>query len=141
MSESQSPLLSVVVAIVSDTTDSRSDASHLDSCLQALSQQIDAPPMEIIVPYHGNVSGIESMKAHILTSSSSPLTILKPILPKVEVANITMSFAPRGLAVARGEIIGLLEDHGRSDPHWCARMVEAHQQTSRRRRWCHRKRD
>jgi Glycosyl transferase family 2 len=129
MSESQSPLLSVVVAIVSDTTDSRSDASHLDSCLHALSQQIDAPSMEIIVPYHGNVSGIESMKAQYSNVVFIAVNDLKTYPAQGGSREHHDELRARGLAVARGEIIGLLEDHGRPDPHWCARMVEAHQQT------------
>jgi hypothetical protein len=32
------------------------------------------------------------------------------------------------MATASGEIIGLLEDHGRPDPHWCAQILEAHRQ-------------
>jgi len=32
----------------------------------------------------------------------------------------------RGLAFARGKIIGLLEDHAIADPNWCARVIAAH---------------
>jgi hypothetical protein len=34
----------------------------------------------------------------------------------------------RGVAAARGEIVALMEDHGVADPHWCARIVEAHRE-------------
>jgi hypothetical protein len=32
------------------------------------------------------------------------------------------------MAASCGEIIAFLEDHVRPDPHWCARMIEVHQQ-------------
>jgi len=46
---SPDPELSVVVAIVSDTTD-RPDVAHLEMCLAALVKQSNAPVTEIIVP-------------------------------------------------------------------------------------------
>ncbi|MCI0591197.1 MAG: hypothetical protein L0Y67_06305 [Gammaproteobacteria bacterium] len=126
MDSPQNPLLSVVVVIVSDTTDARCDVAHLAGNLQALTQQLDPPPMEIIVPYHPPVEGIEELKSRF------------PDVVFIAVENhrtITRSGGSRehhdklrahGLAFARGEIIGLLEDHARPDSHWCARMVEAH---------------
>jgi hypothetical protein len=128
MDPSHKPLLSVVVVIVSDTTDSRSDASLLDSCLEALSQQVDAPPMEIIVPYHGNVSGIELIKAQYPDVVFIPANDLKIYTGQGGSREHHDELRARGLAAARGEIIGLLEDHARPDLNWCARMVEAHQQ-------------
>ena len=59
----QNPVLSVVVAIVSDTTDPQAGVGHLAECLRALSHQVEAPPMELIVPYHEkDVDGIESLQ-------------------------------------------------------------------------------
>ena len=55
-------LLSVVVVIVSDTMDRRAGAGNLRVCLEALSKQIDAPPMEVIVPYHPATVGIEDLR-------------------------------------------------------------------------------
>ena len=43
------PTLSVIVAIVSDTTNPRVDPERLAGCLEALSAQVDAPAMEVIV--------------------------------------------------------------------------------------------
>jgi len=56
------PVISVIVAIVSDTTETRCDTSHLAGSLEALTQQINPPPMEILVPYHPRVEGIEELK-------------------------------------------------------------------------------
>jgi hypothetical protein len=36
----------------------------------------------------------------------------------------------RGLALARGEVVGMLEDHARPDAHWCAGMVQAHRRAA-----------
>ena len=55
------PAFSVVVAMVSDTTDS-ADTSHLVPCLDALLAQAGAPAMEIIVPYHAGVRGIAEVE-------------------------------------------------------------------------------
>ena len=57
------PKLSVVVAIVSDTTSERVDTSYLRGCLVALQNQIDPSSMEIIVPYHQQVEDVEQLHA------------------------------------------------------------------------------
>src|SRR5579884_1094051 len=64
MAAPDTPVLSVVVAIVSDTT-GRADTRHLDPCLDALTRQAAAEgavAMEIIVPYHPSVDGIALMR-------------------------------------------------------------------------------
>ena len=60
------PVLSVVVAIVSDTTD-HADSSHLIPCLAALKKQKGAPSLEIIVPYHPSLKGIAQCASSIRT--------------------------------------------------------------------------
>ena len=128
MLDSKRPALSVVVAIVSDTTDSRCDVSHLTASLSALTRQIDPPTMEIIVPYHPRVEGIEQLKLQF----SDVIFVECGDLGTDENWGGTREhhdkLRARGVAAARGEIIGLLEDHARPDPHWCARVVEAHRQ-------------
>jgi hypothetical protein len=59
MSESEKPVLSVIVVIAIDTTTPRAKVSLLARCLEALSKRADAPCMEIIVPYHQGVDGID----------------------------------------------------------------------------------
>ena len=59
MNNSDEPLLSVVVVIVSDTTGVRSEATFLEGCLESLTHQNCPPPMEIIVPYRPPVDGLE----------------------------------------------------------------------------------
>ena len=117
------PVLSVVVAIVSDTT-GRPDVSHLDPCLEALTRQ--SAPMEIIVPYHPSVDGIGRMREKY------------PRVQFVEAARLNTytgqggsrehhdELRARGLAGAKGRIVALIEDHGVVAPGWAAGVVEAH---------------
>jgi len=119
------PVLSVVVAIVSDTT-GRPDVSHLDPCLEALTGQSAAAPMEIIVPYHPSVDGIGRMREKY------------PQVRFVEAARLSTytgqggsrehhdELRARGLAEAKGRIVALIEDHGIVAPGWSAAVVEAH---------------
>ncbi|MBI3950389.1 MAG: glycosyltransferase [Acidobacteria bacterium] len=129
MVNSHNPQLSVVVVIVSDTTDARGDVSHLAGNLEALTQQINPPPMEVVVPYHLRVEGIEELKRRFPTVVFIPVNDLKTFTGQGGSREHHDELRARGLAAARGEIIGLLEDHARPDPYWCARMVEAHQQS------------
>lgn len=122
------PRLSVVIVEVSDTVARRTDFAHLARCLEALNGQIDPPSMEILVPYLArgyDEPGIEEIKTRF------PAVRLLPI--EVRAAHDAAGgrehhdeLRARGLAAARGDLVGLLEDHARPDPHWCARAVEAH---------------
>ena len=128
MSESQNPLLSIVVAIVSDTTEAHCGTSHLVPCLEALSQQLDPPLMEIIVPYHDGVTGIEELKLRFPEIIFIHATDLKTYVAGGGSREHHNELRMRGVAAARGKIIALLEDHGRPDRHWCSLMVRAHEQ-------------
>ena len=51
---SENPKLSVVICVVSDSI-------HLEGCLNALENQLDAPPIEIIVPYMAQDQQIQDL--------------------------------------------------------------------------------
>jgi hypothetical protein len=129
MDSSLNPRLSVVVVIVSDTTDARSQVAHLAGCLQALTRQVDPPSMEIIVPYHPRTPGIEDLKLRFPSVVFLGIEDLKTFVDRGGSREHHDELRARGLAAARGDLLGLLEDHARPDPHWCARMVEAHRQS------------
>jgi hypothetical protein len=129
MNQKKHPVLSVVVAIVSDTTGTRADVSHLQGNLEALYQQIDPPPMEIVVPYHAQVEGIEKLKLRFPKVVFMRVDDLRSYSGRGGSREHHDELRARGLALARGEIVGLLEDHGLPDPHWCAGLVGAHQQS------------
>lgn len=127
MSSSQHPVLSVVVVIVSDTLEPRADASHLAGCLDALSHQIDAPPMEIIVPYHENVDGIEDLKRRFSHETFIPISGLE-ISPGSREHHDALR--ARGMLAAHGDLIALLEDHARPDERWSTNIVAAHRSSN-----------
>lgn len=122
------PLLSVVIAIVSDTTQSQADTSLLGGCLESLALQIDAPPMEVIVPFHSCVDGIDRLRSRFPDVAFVRVDDLRTYTGQGGSREHHDELRARGLAAARGQIIGLLEDHARPDQHWCASMVEAHRQ-------------
>ena len=118
--------LSVIVVISSDTVARRADVSHLEGCLQALSKQKDPPEMEIIVPHHEDVDGIEEL------SRRYPAVVFLPV-PIVSIADREGGgrehhdvLRAHGIHIAQGELIAMLEDYARPDPDWSAKIVAAH---------------
>jgi len=123
------PLLSAVVVIVSDTLEPRAHTGHLAGCLGALKEQIDAPPFEVIVPYHAATDGIAELQkdfaeVRFVAVEEAAIGERKP--GSREHHDVLRS---RGLALARGALLALLEDHARPDPRWCANLAAAHRQT------------
>lgn len=127
MSAPQNPILSVVVAIVSDTTDPQAGVGHLAGCLKALSHQVDAPPMELIVPYHEkDVDGIENLQDQFSHVNFVPVTDLKTSSRKDGSREHHDTLRARGLLAAQGDLVALMEDHARPDKNWCANIFAAH---------------
>jgi hypothetical protein len=121
------PTLSVVVALVSDTTAQDYDLRHARGCLQALTEQVDAPSMEVILPYPANTPGIEALEAQFPGVRFLRVDDLKTLQRRGRSREHHDELRARGLAAARGEILAMLEDHARPDPHWSAQIVRAHQ--------------
>jgi hypothetical protein len=119
-------LLSVVVALVSDTTDGHCDLSHLAGCLEALAGQVGAPPLEIIVPYPASLTGMEEIRRRFPGVVLLPCADLKTYTGRGGSREHHDELRACGLAVARGDLLGLVEDHVRPDPHWAAAMTEMH---------------
>ena len=99
--------LSVIVVISSDTVARRADVSHLEGCLQALSKQKDPPEMEIIVPHHEDVDGIEEL------SRRYPAVVFLPV-PIVSIADREGGgrehhdvLRAHGIHIAQGELIAM----------------------------------
>jgi Glycosyl transferase family 2 len=126
MSVPETSLLSVVVVIVSDTIERRAGVGNLAVCLEALSNQVDAPPLEVIVPHHPETDGIEDLRKrfpHVMFIAVADLQTSSHTGGSREHHDVLRA---RGLTAAHGDVIGLLEDHGRPDEHWCANVVAAH---------------
>jgi hypothetical protein len=128
MSESEKPVLSVIVVIASDTTTPRAEVSLLARCLEALSKQVNAPPTEIIIPYHPGVDGIDYLQNRFPEVAFVPATDLKGWSAAGSSREHHDELKTRALKVARGAIIGFLEDNETPDERWCARTVEAHRE-------------
>lgn len=126
MSASTSPVLSIVVGIVSDTTEAVPRSDLLADCLEALAQQVDPPPHEIIVPHLEHVEGLEAVKARFPDVRFLPMP---DVVARVGGREHHDVLRARGLAAGRGDLVGLLEDHARPDPRWAANVVAAHRQS------------
>lgn len=124
----ESPDLSVVVAIVSDTTSPHADVAHLRESLQRLtSGQIDPPSIEVIVPYLNHVDGIDAL------SNEFPQVVFLPV------NDIDMSaykgggrehhdvIRARGMQIAKGRLVALLEDCALPAENWARAVVDTHE--------------
>ena len=119
------PVLTVIVAIVSDTTKC-ADVAHLEGCLTSLMQQTDCPAMEIIVPHHPAVEGIAAARDRFPRVKFVEIADLRTYKGTPGIREHHDEIRSRGLAMARGSIVALTEDHAIPVRDWCARMVEAH---------------
>jgi hypothetical protein len=118
------PILTVVVTVVSDTTE-QANTSHLEGCLEALQRQIDPPVTEVLVTCDTHLPGIEDLQLRF------------PDVDFIRVEKFRGSRSGpsrehhdelRGIGIrrARAPLVALLEDHGRVDPHWSAELVKEH---------------
>lgn len=128
MSGSEKPVLSVIVVIASDTTTPRAEVSLLARCLEALSHQVNAPGMEIIVPYHQGVDGIGYLQERFPDVVLVPVNDLKSWPATGGSREHHDELKTRALEAARGVIVGFLEDNEAPDEYWCAHTLEAHRE-------------
>jgi hypothetical protein len=126
MTADLSPVLSVIVAIVSDTTRSP-DANHLEPCLAALTRQTDVPAIEIIVPHLPAVAGIAAVRARYPGVRFVEIPDLKTYTGQSGSREHHDELRSRGIALARGRIVALIEDVGVAAPDWAASMIGSHQ--------------
>jgi hypothetical protein len=119
------PVLSVVIAIASDTT-SPTDTRHLRPCLAALRKQLNAPTMEVIVPLPVGVSGIDSLRQEYSEVRFLEVADLRKYSQKGESREHHGELIARGFAQARGSLIALIEDHDVVAAEWSANAVNAH---------------
>lgn len=127
MTDAQPPQLSVVVAIVSDTTDPHVDVANLVGCLEAIAQQVDPPRMEVVVSHLPDVEGLEALKTRYPSVIFLPVTDARGPLETGGGREHHDVLRARAMAISRGDLIALIEDHARPDPHWCANIVKAHE--------------
>jgi len=90
--------------------------SHLLRCLESFENQIDRPPMEILVvrPAGEDVSWIEQRFDGVRALSAKS-------------ASTQADMLALALSRASGDVIALTVDHCTVEERWCARCVAAHQ--------------
>jgi hypothetical protein len=114
------PTLSVVVCVVSD-------AKHLEGCLAALNQQVDAPTIEIIVPYVAEDQEISNLTKQFPHVMFHPVSNIRSFIdPHGGSREHHDELRAIGLGMAKGDILALIEDHGWADKDWARNIVEAH---------------
>jgi hypothetical protein len=117
-------LLSVVVTIVDG-------GETLSRCLAALISQIDAPQMEVIVPYDDTVTGLSPIMSRFETVGFLSLGRLPAAAPKTSHGGQHELFDRRraaGLRAAHGDIVAILEDRGVPRRDWAAAVVRVHRE-------------
>ena len=127
--EAPGPILSVVAAVVSDTT-GPPNADHLEPCLAALIVQRNAPPMEILVPYLPSTAGISALRERYPEARFIEVRDLRMYAGASGSREHHDELRARGMAEARGSVIALIEDHGIAAEDWAAQIVESHRETS-----------
>jgi hypothetical protein len=119
------PVLSVVVALVSDTT-GPPDCAHLEPCLAALIRQAGAPPMEILVPVLPATAGVAELRRKYPEARIFEAPDLRLYTGQPGSREHHDELRARGMAQARGRIVALIEDHGIAAEDWAARIIELH---------------
>jgi hypothetical protein len=120
------PLLTVVVTVVSDTSE-EADTSHLMGCLNALRQQVNPPAMEVLVTCDARLRGIKELQERFPEVRFISVEKLHRVRsgPSREHHDELRGI---GIRDSRAPLVALIEDVGRPDPHWCAQLVKEHAQ-------------
>ncbi len=114
--------LSVIVTVVEGP-------AALRRCLAALTSQREAPAMEVIVPCDDSEPGVAGVVAEFPGVRHLPLGTLTTSAPLSGHAGQHELFDRRraaGLAVAKGELIAILEDRGVPRPEWARAASDLH---------------
>lgn len=110
MSESDSnPVLTVVVVMLGGP-------SHLRRWLEAMNEQVDAPPLEILIPYDGRYG--DAAVADIPLPNARVLRMDRP--------GSYAQLRSLGVRNARGKYVMITEDHCLPRPDWCRTIVRMH---------------
>ena len=118
------PDLTVVVTVVEGGT-------ALTRCLEALSAQIDAPAMEIIVPFDSTMQQVNDLASRFPDYRFMDLgAVVAPGIRANEFTRHILYDCRRtaGLKAALGRYVAMLEDRGWPRKDWARTMVSLHEQ-------------
>ena len=122
MSSTDCIVLSIVVRIVGGKP-------FVRRCLSSLKEQIGSHAIEVIVPYDATVSDIDGLKREFpqffFFDVSGVQTFTPDPIPAVAHA-LCDRHTSKGLGIARGEIIALVEDDATPAGDWCEQILAAH---------------
>ncbi len=116
------PLLSVIVTITAG-------ADHTSRCLQALSAQRDAPPIEIIVPLYPSLDDGARLRREWPGVRFIDAPEECPSGPGLDHWQYDRRRAV-GLGSASGDVVAMTEDHAVPDQRWCASIWDQHRRIS-----------
>ncbi len=120
------PMLSVVVTVVSDTSEEAGTA-HLEGCLEALREQVNPPATEVLVTCDARLAGIKDLERRFPEAEFIAVEKLRTARagPSREHHDELRGI---GMRKARAPLIALIEDVGRPDANWAAALVKEHAQ-------------
>lgn len=116
------PLLTVVVTVVAGR-------EPLRRCLAAVTTQHDPPPLEILVPLDASVAELRSLGEEFAAVSWLELGPVETTAPIASAAGQHELYDRRraaALAVARGDLVAIIEDRGVPRPDWARTAVRLH---------------
>jgi hypothetical protein len=123
---STGPILSVVVTVVSDTSE-QADTLNLEGCLESLRRQIDPPALEVLVTCDARLQGVEKLR---LGFPDVSFLVVEKLRARRAGPSREHHDELRGIGIreAKAPLVALIEDHGRVDPRWSAELVKEHNQ-------------
>lgn len=122
MSHEPDPLISVVVTIVDG-------GDVLRRFLDALTGQVDPPPLQIFLPYDASIPEIAELARDYPAVIPIAMGVVETVRPISTAAGQHELYDRRraaGLHPATGELIAILEDRAPPRPDWTRTMVRLH---------------
>jgi len=119
---SRTPTLSIVVTIIDG-------GQYLRDFLRSVMALADAPPLEIIVPYDASIADTKLLGNEFPDVTFVDMGVIVPIRPIHTQGGQHELYdrrRARGLSLATGDIIAILEDRGHPSPDWARTLVRLH---------------
>jgi len=120
--------LSVVVTLVSDTTNHILDLSLLRDCLDSLQKQDEPPSMEVIVPYMEGSADFSPLAAEFPETDFLCVHGTHLYSRTEKGREHHHELRAQGILAAKGRIVALVEDCARVDEKWSKNIILAHRQ-------------
>jgi glycosyl transferase family 2 len=98
-------------------------------CLSSLKEQIGNRAIEVIVPHDANDSDVSRLKREFpqfFFLNVGGLQTSSPVATPAAAHELCDRQTSKGLAVARGEIVALVEDDATPARDWCEQILDAH---------------